>query len=166
MRIAPFANDGQWVSVDWMHAAWSEAERSRRLTSAFGAAIALNAEFKGHSTKLKSLKDQSSAIRQAYWPSMEHGVMPQKVAMPGGFNHELRLIWLSRNDERPTDLLPWYVAWRKHQRVAPERGVNSGVSWSVVITPSVRRHFAEKGDPLPIGPPTPASLWRDQMGRG
>jgi len=98
-----------------MHAPWSKAESAQRLASAFAKAIALNAEFKAHSIKLRSLQNQSKAIRRACNPSGEHATMPQKVAA-SGFNHELHLIWLSKNDEHRTDLLPWCVAWREHQR--------------------------------------------------
>jgi len=97
-------------------APWSEAERLQRLTSAFAAAIVLNAEFNAHSRKLRFLKKQARDIKWAYSGLPEHATTPQEVTAQADFSPELRAIWLAKDDGRRTDLLPWYVAWRKHQR--------------------------------------------------
>jgi hypothetical protein len=118
----PMVGDGL-VSIR-MHARnalWSEAQRCQRLTTAFAAAVALNTEFEAHSQRLRVLKNQSSAMRQAYNRAAKQLTISQQGARSGGFNDELRSIWLSKN-ERRTDLLPWCIAWRKHQRDALRRG--------------------------------------------
>jgi hypothetical protein len=96
-------------------APWSEAERSQRLTSAFAAAIVLNAELYAHSRKLRFLKKQARALKWEYNTLPEHATTPAQDTR-ADFSRELRSIWLAKDEERRTDLLPWCVAWRKHQR--------------------------------------------------
>jgi hypothetical protein len=103
---AAVANRSCRVTVDRMHtckAPWPEAERSQRLTSASAAAIALHAEFNAHSQTLRFLKQQTHAIRRAYKTLPEFAATTQEVTTRADFSHELRSIWLAKDQERRTD---------------------------------------------------------------